>query len=588
MGLIRDVFLGGVVVVAKLTQQKTNGTSLLGTLLFPLLSFFLTNNPLPYGFPWGKLTDWGNNPYTEYPTTGVIRTYDFTVSRGVIAPDGYERPVLLVNGAFPGPMIEANWGDKIIVTVHNNITGPEEGTAIHWHGFLQQGTPFEDGAPGVSQCPIAPAKTFTYEFIASLYGTSWYHSHYSAQYSSGVLGPIVVHGPTQAKYDIDIGPVMLSDWNHEAYYDIIEKMLAPGGSPRVFSDNNLINGKMNFDCSTVAAGDTTPCTNNAGISEFRFQTGKTHRLRLINSGADGLQRFSIDGHTMTVIANDFTPVKPYDTKVVTLGVGQRTDVLVKADGGNPQSAFWMRSNISACSLAHQPFAVAAIYYDQADTAKAPTSKPWDVPEPLTCSNDDLAITEPLYPIALRDPSFTQTMAVETFVNASGVALWKFNGVSMRADYNSPVLVLANQGNFSYPTEWNVLNFYTNSSVRLVVNNKTPASHPMHLHGHNFYVLHEGPGEWDGTIVRPSNPQRRDVQQVRGNGHLVLQFDGGNAGVWPFHCHIAWHASGGFFSSLIIDPDRIDKMHIPDTVQQTCRDWSAWTATHVVDQIDSGN
>jgi FtsP/CotA-like multicopper oxidase with cupredoxin domain len=48
---------------------------------------------------------------------------------------------------------------------------------------------------------------------------------------------------------------------------------------------------------------------------------------------------------------------------------------------------------------------------------------------------------------------------------------------------------------------------------------------MHLHGHNFYILHEGPGAWDGTIVRPSNPHRRDVHLVRGNGHLVIQFDG---------------------------------------------------------------
>ncbi|KAL2016586.1 hypothetical protein VTK56DRAFT_3287 [Thermocarpiscus australiensis] len=110
-------------------------------------------------------------------------------------------------------------------------------------------------------------------------------------------------------------------------------MLAPGGSPNVVSDNNLINGKMNFDCSTVAPGDKTPCTNSAGISKFRFQTGKTHRLRLINSGANGIQHFSIDGHTLTVIEEDFVPVKPYNTTVVKLGFGQRTDVLVTANVG---------------------------------------------------------------------------------------------------------------------------------------------------------------------------------------------------------------------------------------------------------------
>lgn len=47
---------------------------------------------------------------------------------------------------------------------------------------------------------------------------------------------------------------------------------------------------------------------------------------------------------------------------------------------------------------------------------------------------------------------------------------------------------------------------------------------MHLHGFNMYVLHEGLGDWDGTIINEHNPQRRDVVQIRGRGHLVIQFD----------------------------------------------------------------
>jgi FtsP/CotA-like multicopper oxidase with cupredoxin domain len=82
----------------------------------------------------------------------------------------------------------------------------------------------------------------------------------------------------------------------------------------VFSDNNLINGRNNFNCSTVAAGDTTPCVSHAGLSSFKFTPGKTHRLRLINAGAEGMQKFSIDGHNMTVIANDFVPIIPYTTQ----------------------------------------------------------------------------------------------------------------------------------------------------------------------------------------------------------------------------------------------------------------------------------
>jgi len=80
------------------------------------------------------------------------------------------------------------------------------------------------------------------------------------------------------------------------------------------SDSNLINGRNNFNCSAVATGDTASCKSNAGITNFRLSPGKLHRLRLINAGAEGQQKFSIDGHSMTVIANDFVPIIPYDTK----------------------------------------------------------------------------------------------------------------------------------------------------------------------------------------------------------------------------------------------------------------------------------
>lgn len=56
------------------------------------------------------------------------------------------------------------------VTVHNRITGPEEGTTIHWHGQLQRGTPWMDGVPSVTQCPIAPGSTFTCVHLPSRIG----------------------------------------------------------------------------------------------------------------------------------------------------------------------------------------------------------------------------------------------------------------------------------------------------------------------------------------------------------------------------------------------------------------------------------
>lgn len=110
---------------------------------------------------------------------------------------------------------------------------------------------------------------------------------------------------------------------------------------------------------------------------------------------------------------------------------------------------------------------------------------------------------------------------------------------------------------------------------------------MHLHGFNMYVLAQGEGKWDGTITNPQNPQRRDVQQVMANGYIVLQFDSTNPGVWPFHCHISWHASAGLFMQFLVQPEKVTSLNIPMKVANTCSDWMAYTNVDVVDQIDSG-
>ena len=167
-------------IAGTLTQDITNGVSQLGTLNARTLPAFLTNNPLPNGFPWNTDTAFNTNYYVNSPSTGVTRSYTFNVSRVTLQPDGFSKDMIVVNGAFPGPTIEANWGDEISVTVQNDITGPEEPLAMHWHGFLQRGTPWMDGVPGYTQCPITPGQSFTYTFKAELYGTSLYHAHISA------------------------------------------------------------------------------------------------------------------------------------------------------------------------------------------------------------------------------------------------------------------------------------------------------------------------------------------------------------------------------------------------------------------------
>jgi FtsP/CotA-like multicopper oxidase with cupredoxin domain len=66
---------------------------------------------------------------------------------------------------------------------------------------------------------------------------------------------------------------------------------------------------------------------------------------------------------------------------------------------------------------------------------------------------------------------------------------------------------------------------------------------MHLHGHEFQILAEGFGSWDGTITNPSNPMRRDVQFLQPaapdntRSYTVLQVTLDNPTINIFHCHL---------------------------------------------------
>lgn len=123
-------------------------------------------------------------------SNAATRTYDWTIASKTGAPDGFTRNYITINGQMPGPLIEANEGDTIVVNVQNNL---DDTTSIHWHGINQNGTAYMDGVPGATQCPIPAGGSFTYTFTLGQYGTYWYHSHTAVEYTDGLLGPLIVH-----------------------------------------------------------------------------------------------------------------------------------------------------------------------------------------------------------------------------------------------------------------------------------------------------------------------------------------------------------------------------------------------------------
>ena len=104
-----------------------------------------------------------------------------------VAP-GVKKQVFAFNGTVPGPTIRVIEGDKVRVIVTNHLP---QGTAVHWHGMV---LPHKmDGVPGVTQPPIEPGQSMTYEFVAVATGTHWYHSHWDGdQVGKGLYGSFEV------------------------------------------------------------------------------------------------------------------------------------------------------------------------------------------------------------------------------------------------------------------------------------------------------------------------------------------------------------------------------------------------------------
>lgn len=339
-------------------------------------------------------------------------------------------------------------------------------TSIHWHGIWQRNTNPFDGVPGVTQCPIAPGQTFTYRFRATQYGTSWYHSHFSLQLADGLYGPVVIHGPATAEYDVDLGPVFLTDWYRKSAFILWEEHTRYGGFPvreNAVAPTGLFNGSNVFGCgehNCVGDGD-----GDVKRSVTSVQKGKKYRIRLIDSSVDGWMKFTIDGHKLTVIAADFVPIEPYETDAVILTSGQRYDVVVEADQdvGN----YWMRVVYqTACNgLTIDNDDIRGILrYEGADIAD-PTTSQWKISN--SCGDEPYDKLVPYVKKTVGNAAAQKNLNVGWKYDLPELFFhWTLNSKDLTIDWSSPTDYLAYKNESVFPTESNVYEVPNKNQVRL--------------------------------------------------------------------------------------------------------------------------
>lgn len=275
-------------------------------------------------------------------------TFHWDVTSDYLSPDGTRKRVYLVNGTykcsdfvchhltlageFPGPLIEARSGDRIVVHVTNNL-GDNEGLSLHWHGLQLRGHNRMDGAVGITQCPIPAGQEFTYDFRIGddEHGTFWWHSHAQFQRAEGLYGGLVVHEPT-TKTAARRGKealLLVGDWFHSqqknvfAHYDTA---LSYGKEP--IPDGVVVNGQGQHHCRP---DDDNPCSDG-GSTDLRpiLRSAETTRLRIVNTGTVAGLSFAMENATLQVIEVDGgCPVETSPQR--SLGIlypGERIDVML--------------------------------------------------------------------------------------------------------------------------------------------------------------------------------------------------------------------------------------------------------------------
>ncbi|KAJ5259372.1 Laccase abr2 [Penicillium angulare] len=193
---------------------------------------------------------------------------------------GFTRDVILVNDSYPGPPLKLVQGDEVIFDVRNecpfNVT-------VHFHGIEQQGTPWSDGVPGMSQRSIRTGHSFRYQWTAHQYGAYFYHAHHRGQIEDGLYGPIYIvpsnseerpfsmisseESQLQAMLvaEQNTSPVLLSDWRLLTSEQIWAAEEA-SGLDAFCANALLINGKGSVSCfSAVELDALTTSDQKAGL-----------------------------------------------------------------------------------------------------------------------------------------------------------------------------------------------------------------------------------------------------------------------------------------------------------------------------------
>jgi FtsP/CotA-like multicopper oxidase with cupredoxin domain len=443
-----------------------------------------------------------------------------------VAP-GLHVNALTYDGTIPGKTIQVTQGDRVRVKLVNQLKVP---VSIHWHGYPVPNA--MDGVPGVTQDAVAPGKSFTYDFIATVPGTYWYHSHYqsSKQVDQGLYGAFIVLPKKEAvKYDREY-TLILDEWMGEGGEH--GGMMDHSNMHMQMNDqSNMNHSGMEMDHSMSGMNDENKSSmpqmdhdqmmkmmynvysvngkSGSLVKPLEVKKGERVRLRFINAGymthlihlqGQSFQVIATDGHLI-----DHPPV--VKDEAVSIGAGERYDISFIA--GSQDFAIDFHDQTPGAKTLVIPVHVI-------DVKKAPVKADQSNVPVLDLTKYGKATTD-------GKKGFTASYTLhlnEMMVN--GEEIYTINGKSWPK--TDPIFVKKGD------------------RIKITLINDGDSDHPMHLHGHTFQVLsHNG--------VPLTTSIEKDTLVVHPGETYEIAVTADNPGIWMFHCHDLHHAAAGMMTEV---------------------------------------
>eukprot|EP00586_Coscinodiscus_wailesii_P009799 CAMPEP_0172513090 /NCGR_PEP_ID=MMETSP1066-20121228/249602_1 /TAXON_ID=671091 /ORGANISM="Coscinodiscus wailesii, Strain CCMP2513" /LENGTH=520 /DNA_ID=CAMNT_0013293193 /DNA_START=225 /DNA_END=1784 /DNA_ORIENTATION=- len=486
---------------------------------------------------------------------------------------------------------------------------PDLSTALHFHGLHMKEEPYQDGQVAATQCTLPPYQNQTYEFVAREPGTHYWHLHSSLQRTDGAAGPLIINDPQDPlkdKYEEE-EILFLVDWYHTSG---LERRVGLDSVPFVWVGNPgvfLINGKGPI------ASDNVACNNEYGTKTYKFIEGKTYRLRIINGASLVAMNFAIGGHNLTIVEADGTIVNPVTVPNLDISPGQRYSVLLKAgSAGTYEMSTTMRARPPKETI--QGLATVIIGDDANENVIKPIHPEWNNYEAPYGNTFEKTITTQTVPEDVKtkvldakpDLSYV-VLGTQNARSSDGKLRWAVNNITQQFE-KVPIIthvynVAKKQGRwgndtdlggtyFDLPTEpgfsWNytfehnatnyppgskdvsnsgipVIKAVKGQLIQIVLQNlralnSVPELHSWHLHGHYFWQVGQGFGNYNPKIHDKDfnlvNPVRRDTLTIWPISWVAIRFIADNPGVWGFHCHMSSHLVMGMGIQIVTSPDML--------------------------------